>query len=61
VHGFVQAGVTSLEDENDAKAVQSGHMPSNLFEFKARDIDGNLVDFSRYRGHVCLVVNAASQ
>lgn len=32
-----------------------------IFEFEAKSIDGELVDLSRYRGHVTLIVNVASQ
>ncbi len=61
-HGLVQAGVASLEDENDEKALKSNQMPSNFFEFTATDIDLKPVDFKeRYAGKVCLVVNVASQ
>jgi len=34
---------------------------SNIYQFKARDIDGKEIDFSRYEGQVCVVVNVASR
>lgn len=34
---------------------------NSLFDFSAKDIDGNEVDFSKFRGKVCLIVNVASR
>ena len=34
---------------------------SNIYEFQAKDIDGNDVSLEKYRGHVCIVVNVASK
>jgi hypothetical protein len=34
-HGLVQAGVASLEDENDEKMLKSAQMPSSFFDFSA--------------------------
>jgi len=33
----------------------------NVYAFRANDIDGNMVDLERYRGHVMVVVNVASE
>jgi len=33
----------------------------NIYGFSAIDIDGNNVSLEKYRGHVCVVVNVASQ
>jgi len=33
----------------------------NIYGFTALDIDGNEVSLEKYRGHVCVVVNVASQ
>jgi len=33
----------------------------NIYGFSAKDIDGNMVSLEKYRGHVCVVVNVASQ
>jgi len=32
-----------------------------IYQFKMKDIDGNLVDFSKYKGMVILIVNVASE
>ena len=34
---------------------------TSIYDFKMKDIDGNDVDFGRYRGKVLLIVNTASQ
>lgn len=34
---------------------------ANIYDFTATDIDGNEVSLDKYRGHVCVVVNVASQ
>jgi len=34
---------------------------ANIYGFSALDIDGNQVSMEKYRGHVCVVVNVASQ
>jgi len=36
-------------------------MGDNIYGFSAIDIDGNNVSLEKYRGHVCVVVNVASQ
>jgi len=33
----------------------------NIYGFSALDIDGNEVSMDKYKGHVCVVVNVASQ
>lgn len=33
----------------------------NIYDFKAKDIDGELIDLSTYKGKVLLVVNTASR
>jgi len=33
----------------------------NVYAFRAKDIDGNMVDLEKYRGHVMVVVNVASE
>ena len=32
-----------------------------IYEFTAKDIDGNDVSLSKYQGHVCIIVNVASK
>lgn len=34
---------------------------ARFHEFTLRAIDGEMIDFSRYEGQVCLVVNVASR
>ena len=33
----------------------------SIYEFTAKDIDGNDVSLSKYQGHVCVIVNVASK
>ncbi|XP_074028164.1 glutathione peroxidase-like [Leptinotarsa decemlineata] len=33
----------------------------SIYEFSAKDIKGNDVSLEKYRGHVCIIVNVASQ
>jgi len=33
----------------------------SIYEFTAKDIDGNEVSLEKYRGHVCIIVNVASK
>uniref|UniRef100_A0A6M2E2V6 Glutathione peroxidase n=1 Tax=Xenopsylla cheopis TaxID=163159 RepID=A0A6M2E2V6_XENCH len=33
----------------------------SIYEFSAKDIKGNVVSLSKYKGHVCIIVNVASQ
>jgi hypothetical protein len=42
-------------DKDSWKAAQS------IYEFEAKDIDGNVVPLEKYKGHVCLIVNVASK
>jgi len=35
--------------------------PSSIYDFTAKDIDGNEVSLSKYAGHVCIIVNVASK
>jgi len=44
----------SFEEED----IKSGG--SSIFDFSGIDIDGNLVEFSKFRGKVCIVTNIAS-
>jgi len=34
---------------------------STIYDFSAKDIDGNEVSLEKYRGHVCVIVNVASK
>lgn len=42
-------------------AAQNWKAASTIYEFNAKDIDGNEVSLDKYRGHVCLIVNVASK
>jgi len=35
--------------------------PNSIYDFTAKDIDGNEVSLDKYKGHVCIVVNVASK
>lgn len=53
------AGIEILPEAEDAnEMVQKA---TSIFDFEVKTIDGNLVDMSKYRGHVTLIVNVASQ
>ncbi|CAG9865395.1 unnamed protein product [Phyllotreta striolata] len=45
----------SNQDQEDYKNAKS------IYEFTARDIKGNEVSLEKYKGHVCIIVNVASQ
>jgi len=32
---------------------------TTIYDFSAKDIDGNMVSLDKYRGHVCIIVNVA--
>mmetsp|Transcript_27834 Transcript_27834/g.54215 ORF Transcript_27834/g.54215 Transcript_27834/m.54215 type:complete len:82 (-) Transcript_27834:620-865(-) len=49
--------ISMLSNTADAK----GTMGSNFFGLSAKDIDGNQLDFKKYEGNVCYVVNVASK
>lgn len=34
---------------------------ASIYEFSAKDIDGNDISLEKYRGHVCVIVNVASK
>lgn len=34
---------------------------NSIYEFSAKDINGEVVSLEKYRGHVCIIVNVASQ
>uniref|UniRef100_A0A4W4HFA3 GPX4 peroxidase n=1 Tax=Electrophorus electricus TaxID=8005 RepID=A0A4W4HFA3_ELEEL len=40
---------------NDWKSAKS------IYEFSAKDIDGNEVSLEKYRGYVCIITNVASK
>jgi len=34
---------------------------TSIYEFSAKDIDGNEISLEKYRGQVCVIVNVASK
>ncbi|XP_065161843.1 uncharacterized protein [Atheta coriaria] len=48
----VMAELTNPPNPKEAKSI---------YDFQARDIKGNVVSLDQYKGHVCLIVNVASQ
>jgi len=34
---------------------------ASIYEFSAKDIDGNEVSLDKYKGNVCLILNVASK
>lgn len=53
--GIVGGGVTARMFSVSAQARE------NIYQFSAKDIDGQQVDLSKYAGQVCVVVNVASK
>jgi hypothetical protein len=52
VAGVVVAQAATMDESwKDAK---------NIYQFTADDIDGNPVHLAKYAGHVCIVVNVAT-
>lgn len=50
-----RAAASMCAQVDDWKAAKS------IYEFSAKDIDGNEVSLERYRGLVCIIVNVASK
>lgn len=63
-------GQTCEDDKEQCATTESTQTPFNqdtdwsraktIYEFHARDIHGNDVSLDKYRGHVCIIVNVAS-
>lgn len=49
------------ESLNDFDQYTNWKSAKSMYDFSAKDIDGNEVSLSKYRGFVCIVVNVASQ
>uniref|UniRef100_A0A4D5S6G2 Glutathione peroxidase n=1 Tax=Ixodes scapularis TaxID=6945 RepID=A0A4D5S6G2_IXOSC len=45
----------------EANSDESWKNAKSIYEFRALDIDGNKVDFNKYRDHVTLIVNVTSK
>jgi len=41
--------------------IMAAASPTSIFDFTATDIDGNEVNLSAYKDHVCIIVNVASK
>lgn len=57
---FTLSGVSAGEaaqEKRESKDVS----PQSIYDFTMKDIDGNDVALSRYKGNVVLIVNVASQ
>jgi len=54
IDSLIQCGVFFKEEEFHVNA-------SSIFEFSAKDIDGNEVTLDKYKGKVCIVTNVASE
>ncbi|CAB1452696.1 unnamed protein product [Pleuronectes platessa] len=50
--GLVRTMCAQVGDPKSAKSI---------YEFSAKDIDGNEVSLEKYRGFVCIIVNVASK
>uniref|UniRef100_A0A913ZZ30 Glutathione peroxidase n=1 Tax=Patiria miniata TaxID=46514 RepID=A0A913ZZ30_PATMI len=44
-----------------SRSAVAANGPTNIYGFTVKDIDGNEVSLSKYKGHVALIVNVASQ
>ena len=42
-------------------AMTEASSPKSIYDFTAKNIDGNIVSLSKYAGHVCIIVNVASK
>uniref|UniRef100_A0A8B9HF00 Glutathione peroxidase 4a n=1 Tax=Astyanax mexicanus TaxID=7994 RepID=A0A8B9HF00_ASTMX len=53
--GFPFSSSLQCAQANDWKSAKS------IYEFSAKDIDGNEVSLEKYRGFVCIITNVASK
>jgi glutathione peroxidase-family protein len=44
-----------------SKGADNNATAGSIYEFSAKDIDGNEISLEKYRGHVCVIVNVASK
>lgn len=58
---FSRLLVTSLFASSPLHAHMSNMAAKTIYEFTAKDIDGNDVSLEKYKGHVTIIVNVASQ
>lgn len=66
--GFASVSASAMATSSTAAAdvlmdpsVTDPKKAPNIYVFRAKNIDGEMVDLSAYRGHVCLIVNVASK
>ena len=50
-----------MSEDKPSHAAGSPKAETSLHDFKVRNIDGEEIGLSKYRGQVCLVVNVASR
>uniref|UniRef100_A0A8D2ZR25 GPX4 peroxidase n=1 Tax=Scophthalmus maximus TaxID=52904 RepID=A0A8D2ZR25_SCOMX len=49
------------KDKRTCAQVGDWQSAKSIYEFSAKDIDGNEVSLEKYRGSVCIIVNVASK
>jgi len=59
--GGAAAGCLAFTRQAHLRAQGDPALAKSLYEFSARTLDGELVEFEAYRGKVCVVVNVASR
>lgn len=43
------------------RAMANSELPKDILGFEVKDIDGNIVSLSKFKGYVLLIVNVASK
>jgi len=61
IMGNLMVAYMSLSLVLAGEAKDAWKSAASIYEFAAKDIDGNQVSLDKYRGHVVLIVNVASQ
>lgn len=59
-HWKFSTGVLSLVTSEGISSMAEGSNPQTIFDFEVKNIDGDTVPLSKYRGFVSLIVNVAS-
>jgi len=55
------AGCLALNRQMAVKAQADPALARSLYEFSARTLEGELINFDKYKGQVVVVVNVASK
>ena len=55
ISALVEAGIDMAEESKD------GYVETSIYDFTCKDIDGNDLALSYFKGKVCLIVNVASK